>query len=163
MTSKLLSRLYASGGDDVLLCTLELSNPAWPEIFRICTGFDDVECGIEDGTIVTFKAVQLAISLPARGTESQTLTFGVDNISGAIDPLTDLARDNLTKTTAIYRQYSMSDLSAPDERRLKMSVKGIVTKAGQAQIQCGYLDLFSLRFTRDRQDDSFSPAMRYVS
>ena len=80
----ILERVYASGGPEVIIPTVELTCAAWAEPILICAGFEDQVCTTEDARTLTFIAAGIDVALPKKGNSgNQTLTFAIDNVSGA--------------------------------------------------------------------------------
>ncbi|MCK7461136.1 MAG: DUF1833 domain-containing protein [Sphingobacterium sp.] len=62
-----LKQVFASGGNDVVIATLELSCPSWPESILACNGFEDHVCTTEDGRTLTFVATGMDVAIPEQG------------------------------------------------------------------------------------------------
>ncbi|MEE4464967.1 DUF1833 family protein, partial [Azotobacter chroococcum] len=71
----ILERVYASGGPEVIIPTIELTCAAWAEPILICAGFEDQTAVDENGRTLTFIAAGIDVALPKKGnTGNQTLT-----------------------------------------------------------------------------------------
>lgn len=109
-----LAEVFASGGTDIIIRTLELTCDAWPEPVLICNGFRDQVLTTEDGRILTFVAANIDIALPKKNNKgNQSLAFSVDNTTGEVQRKADAALEAHQRVTAIYRTYLNSNKSAP--------------------------------------------------
>lgn len=159
----ILERVYASGGPEVIIPTVELTCAAWAEPILICAGFEDQTVVDENGMTKTFAAAGIDVALPKKGNSgNQTLTFAIDNIAGAAQQQIDAALEAEARVTLIYRTYLSSDLSAPAEPPLRMTVMGGTITGTQVQIQAGYFDLIGVGWPRDLYTLQFASGLRYL-
>lgn len=159
----ILSELYASGGRDVILHTIELQCPAWTDPICIVKDFRDHTIITEDARTLTAKASGMAIALPKRdATGTQNLTFAIDNVRSEASRLLRAANENRQLVTLIYRCYLASDLSAPAERPIKFIVRSYKAQAQHVEITAGLFDLINLRWPRHKYDAEFSPGLKYL-
>ena len=156
-----LKQLYASSGDDVILNTLELNHPSWPNPFFIVQDWQDLTADLEvTGTTVVFEKYAFGFSGPdnnERGTQSINITF--DSVSGVLVDLLETAMLDMTNTpiTVIYRIYLDSDKTAPQNnpplrlsmRKVKVDLKKIT---GRAEV----VSLINRKFPNEKYDDTFS-------
>jgi len=157
-----LEQVYASGGD-VIIHTLELTCPAWDAPILLCKGFEDQVCITEDGRTLTFIASGIDVALPKKtNSGAQNLTFAIDNVTGEAQQQIDAALEAQERVTLMYRTYLASDLSAPAERPLRMSVLGGSIVGTQIQIQAGFFDLINVAWPRDLYTTKFAPALKYL-
>lgn len=159
----ILARVYASGGPEVIIPTIELTCEAWAEPILICAGFEDQTVTDESDRTLTFIAAGIDVALPKKGnTGNQTLTFAIDNITGAAQQQIDAALEAEERVTLVYRTYLSSDLSAPAEPPLRMTVMGGTITGTQVQISAGYFDLIGTGWPRDLYTLQFAPGLRYL-
>lgn len=158
----IIERVYASGGD-VIIPTIELICAAWAEPILICNGFENQSVIDEDGRALTFLAAGIDVALPEKSNRgSQALTFAIDNVTGEAQQQIDAALEAQERVTLMYRTYLASDLSAPAERPLRMSVLGGSIVGTQIQIQAGFFDLINVAWPRDLYTTKFAPALKYL-
>jgi hypothetical protein len=159
----ILETLYASGGPDVRIITLELTSDAWAEPILICNGFEDQTCVTEDARILTFIAAGIDVALPKKNnTGGQTLTFAIDNITGEAQRLIDDALEAEERVIMTYRTYVSSDKSAPAEAPFRFVVRAGQMQGTAVQVQAGFFDAINTRFPRKLYDMNFAPALRYL-
>lgn len=166
----ILSRVCVSGGDDVIIPTIELSCPAWADYpgavegsLFICDGYEDHEITTEDDRTVTARATGLAVALPKRdATGAQNLIFAVNNLYGEVAELKRLAIDSGGDIALTFRTYLLSDLSHPAETPLYLVVRGIDTENGQATITAGLFDLIDTKWPRRVFNSENAPAAGYM-
>ena len=78
-----LKRVFASGGTEVVIPTLEITCDAWDAPILLCNGYENHTCVTEDARTLTFVAGGIEVALPKRDTSgTQRLTFVIDNVSG---------------------------------------------------------------------------------
>lgn len=159
-----LDEVYASAiQGEVILRTLELSCPAWPDRIAICNGFTDSTCRTEDGRDVLFIAANIDIALAKKNNKgNQTLAFAIDNTSGEAQRKIDLALDADARVTATYRTYLFSNLLSPAERPYTLTIMGGTMQSNQAQLQCGFFDLIGVAWPRDLYTTNFVPGLKYL-
>ncbi|TKD32602.1 DUF1833 family protein [Azotobacter chroococcum] len=159
----ILERVYASGGPEVIIPTIELTCSAWAEPILICAGFEDQVCTTEDVRTLTFVAAGIDVALPKKGNSgNQTLTFAIDNVSGEAQAKIDAALEAEERVTLIYRTYLSSDLSGPAEPPYYMTVLGGTITGTQVQIDAGYFDAINTGWPRDLYTLQFAPGLRYL-
>ena len=158
----LLSVVYASRPtDEVIIPTLEIQVPGHDPI-RICADFDDHMLGV-DGQLVQFEGGNLQVALPASNTTGQqTLTFGVSNVNGIAQRYVDDALEAGDRVTIIYREYLVSDPSAPARRPYVMALTGGAFENGEAQFEAGYYDTLNTAWPRDRYTVESAPGLKYL-
>jgi hypothetical protein len=160
--SQLLEIVYASGGDDVIIPTLEIKHAAFEPI-RTCAGFDDQTVTLETGEEVTFIASGLDVSLPARNASGQqNLNFAIENVTGIAQRAIDDAMAAGGQIQIIYRTFLESDLSTPAEPPLRMVLVGAEFEGSAVQVTASYFDLINYAWPRDRYSTDFSPGLRYI-
>lgn len=162
--SQLLERVYASApSDEVIIPTLEIRHPAIDTI-RTCAGFENQAVTLEDDSQVTFLASGLDVSLPARNASGQqNLTFAIENVTGIAQNAIDEAMQAGGDIRVIYRTYLASDLSAPAEPPLNMSLIGAEFEGSSVQVTASYQDIISQAWPRERYSTDWAPGLRYIS
>jgi hypothetical protein len=161
--SDILEEVNASGGNVAYIRTLELTCSAWDAPRFVCTGFRDKTLTTEDDRTVTFRAINLGISLPAKDNKgSQTLNFATDNTTGEVSQLVDIAIEANARVTAIYRTYLSSNLSAPAERPYRMVILGGELQGVIANLQCGFFNILLTAWPRRYLTADYAPGLRYI-
>lgn len=161
--SDILEEVNASGGNVAYIRTLELVCDAWPEPKYVCTGFRDQVLVTEDARTLTFKAINLGISLPTKDNKgAQTLNFAVDNTTGEVSELADAATEANARVTAIYRTYLSSNKSAPAERPYYMVVLAGDLQGVVANLQCGFFNILLNAWPRRFLTADYAPGLRYI-
>lgn len=159
----LLEEVFASGGTDVIIRTLELTSSAWPSPIYICSGFTDQVLTTEDGRTLTFIAANIDITLPKKNNKgNQVLAFAVDNTTGEPQQKADMALEADQRVTATYRTYLASNKSAPAEKPYVLSVQSDSIQGNVAQLQCGYFDMIGVAWPRRLYTLREFPALRYI-
>lgn len=162
--SDILEEVNASGGNVAYIRTLELVCNAWTESVFVCTGFRDQILGTEDGRTLTFRAINLGISLPAKDNKgAQTLAFATDNTTGEVSRLVDLAIAANARVTAIYRTYLSSNKAAPAERPYRMVILSGELQGVIANLQCGYFNILLTAWPRRYLTTDYAPGLRYIA
>lgn len=158
-----LEEVFASGGTDIIIRTLELTCATWPEPVLICNGFRDQVLTTEDGRTLTFIAANIDITLPKKNNKgNQSLAFSVDNTTGEVQQKADAALAANTRVTAVYRTYLKSNKSAPSEKPYRLTVQSDSIQGNVAQITCGYFDLIGVAWPRRLYTLQQFPALRYI-
>lgn len=158
-----LEEVFASGGTDVIIRTLELQCAAWAEPIYICNGFVDQVLRTEDGRTLTFIAANIDITLPKKNNKgNQVLAFSVDNTTGEVQQKADQALDAKQRVTAIYRTYLKSNKSAPSEKPYRLTLQSDSIEGNVAQLSCGYFDLIGVAWPRRLYTLQQFPALRYI-
>lgn len=159
----ILDIVRASGGSDVVIPTLELSCPVWPESLYICAGYEDITAVTELGVTVTFQAAGIDVSLPKKNNDgTQKLAFAIDNVRGDAQRMISDARDVDARITITYRTYLYSDLSAPAEKPYVMTALSASMKGPKVEISAGYFDMINSAWPRDRYTADFAPGLKYI-
>lgn len=157
----ILKTVYASGGADVIIPSVEIQIPGIDTV-RICQGFEDQLLGV-DGVYHLFTAGSISITLPARNTSGQqNLNFGFANVNGDVQRYVDKALESNERVQLIYREYLESDKSAPAKRPYYMVVRGGVLEEGEAQFQASYYDILNVSWPRERYTAQNAPGIKYL-
>jgi len=161
--SDILEEVNARGGNVAYIRTLELTCDAWDAPRAVCTGFRDQVLTTEDARTLTFRAINLGISLPAKDNKgAQTLNFATDNTTGEVSQLIDLAVEANARVTAAYRTYLSNNKLAPAERPYRMVVLGGELQGVIANLQCGFFNILLNAWPRRFLTADFAPGLRYT-
>lgn len=159
----ILNELRASGGTDALIDVLHFSCDAWVNDVVLCNGYRDLQITTEHGVNLSAVATDMQLSLPTKdATGSQKLRFALGNIRGEVSRLARQAISDSQGIRLIYRSYMSSDLSAPAENPLHMTVTAVTEQAGTVDITAGFFDLIDTQFPRDIYDSEFAPGLKYL-
>lgn len=161
--STLLERVYASAGSEVIIDTIELACPAWPESMYIVKGYEDMSLGLDGVTFKTFLAAPIAIALPKKSNQgSQTLNFSIDNVTGQAQRLIDTALEAGARITLTFRRYLNTDLTEPSEKPFYAVVLGGNVTGTTVQIEAGFMDVLNMMWPRDLYTSNFAPGLVYL-
>ena len=161
MTSAVLNRLYASGGDEVILDTLQIT--VGGQSYWLTRGWDDITVTLETGAQTTFTGSAIEIALPARNADgTQDLKFAISNIDGVVSTAIRNALDNLSSATLIFRRYISTDLSAPASPPFTLAIKEGSWTATEVQITAGYMNILDTSWPRYRYTLTDFPGLRYL-
>lgn len=160
----ILDVVYSSApASEVIIPTLEIRHPSAFDPIRICAGFEDQTVTLEDDSVVTFIAGGIDVALPAKNTSGQQkLIFAIDNVTGQAQQAIDAAIAAGGQTSIIYRTYLSSDLTAPAEPPLYMTLVGGTFEGSTVQLQASYYDLLNTSWPRERYTLDFSPGLAYL-
>lgn len=160
----ILEEVNASGGDDVIIRTLEITSDAWPEPILLSTGFRDQVCVTEDNRTLAFRGVNMSITLPKKDNKgNQSLAFAVDNTTGEVSRYVDASIAANARATVIYRTYLSSNKNAPQERPYRLTVLGGELRGIIAQLQCGYFNVIGTAWPRRYLTADYAPGLRYLT
>jgi len=161
MTSAVLNRLYASGGDEVILDTLQIT--VGGQSYWLTRGWDDMTVTLETGTSATFTGSAIEIALPARNADgTQDLKFAISNIDGVVSTAIRNALDNLSNASLTFRRYVSTDLSAPASPPFTLVIKEGSWTATEVQITAGYMNILDTSWPRYRYTLTDFPGLRYL-
>lgn len=163
---KAIEIAYASApADDPIIHSLQLINPDFDTgEFCLCSGFDDLDMGLESGKQKQFFAMGLGIQLPERSiTGRMDLSFGIGNITGYIRQQMLKAKNGKHETQLIYRPYLASDLSFPANPPLRMTVVGYADDRQTATILASFRNLMDRRWPSVLFTPQKYPGVKYVS
>ena len=159
-----LERVFASGGTEVVIPTLEITCAAWTTSILLCNGYEDHTCVTEDARTLTFLASGIQVALPKRDTSgTQVLNFGIDNVTGEAQRLIDEALDAEEMVYLTYRAYLSTDKSAPAENPLKFVVRDGAMEGTVLQISAAFFDLINTAWPRTFYTAQFAPGLKYFS
>lgn len=159
----LLAQIFASGGDDVVINTLELQCAAWADSLLLCSGFEDHTLTTEDGRTVLFQASGMDVALPSKNTQGgQVLTFAVDNVTGEAQQRIDAALDTGERVTLIFRFYLASDKSAPAAAPWRFIVRDGSLQGSAAQFQAAFFDMNNTAWPRNFYSSELFPGLKYL-
>ncbi|HAT1572061.1 TPA: DUF1833 domain-containing protein [Kluyvera cryocrescens] len=161
MTSAVLNRLYASGGDEVILDTLQIT--VGGQSYWLTRGWDDITVTLETGGKATFTGSAIDVALPARNSDgTQDLKFAISNIDGVVSTAIRNALDNLSSASLTFRRYVSTDLSAPAAPPFTLSIKEGSWTATEVQITAGYMNILDTAWPRYRYTLADFPGLRYL-
>jgi hypothetical protein len=157
-----LETVFASGGNDVVIPTLELTCNAWSNTILLCAGFENQTCITEDARTLTFQASGIAVALPKRDTSGmQMLTFAIDNVTGEAQQLIDAALEAGEIINMTFRHYLASDKSAPAANPLRFVVREGSMRGASVQIKAAFFDMINTAWPRRYYTTDFAPGLRY--
>lgn len=161
MTSSVLNRLYASGGDEVIIDTLQIT--VGGQSYWLTRGWDDFTVTLETGSKATFTGSAIDVALPARNSDgTQDLKFAISNIDGVVSSAIRNALDNLSNATLTFRRYISTDLSAPASPPITLAIKEGYWTATEVQITAGYMNILDTLWPRYRYTLADFPGLRYL-
>lgn len=160
----ILSVVYASAPvDEVSIPCLEIDSPAFSEPILTCAGFEDHTVTLETDEEVTFIASGLDVSLPERDTSGQqNLNFAIENVTGIAQQAIEDALEAGEPVSIIFRHYLASDLSAPAEPPLRMTLVGAEFEGSTVQVTASYMDIINHAWPRERYTVDFAPGLKYI-
>lgn len=159
----ILATVYASAPtDNMILGALEIQIQGRTPI-RYTTDFAGHWLGGVDGGLAYFESGPLTVSLPARNASgNQRLNFGVSGVSGMVQDLVMEALASETPVIAIYREYLLSDKSAPARRPYIMQVNGGYFENPMVVFECSYYDLLNSRWPRENYTNVSAPGVQFL-
>jgi len=158
----ILERVFASGGNEVVIPTLEITSTAWASAILLCNGYDNKTCITEDARTLTFIAAGIQIALPKRDTAgTQVLSFAIDNVTGEAQTLIDAALAAGTRILMTFRHYLSTDLTAPAEPPLQLVVRDGVMEGTVLTVNAAFFDLINTAWPRRFYTATFAPGLRY--
>ncbi|HBK2930477.1 TPA: DUF1833 family protein [Escherichia coli] len=161
MTSAVLNRLYASGGDEIILDTLQIT--VGGQSYWLTRGWEDITATLETGSRATFTGSAIDLALPARNADgTQDLKFAISNIDGVVSTAIRDALDNLSNASLTFRRYVSSDLSAPASPPFTLTIKEGSWTATEVQITAGYMNVLDTSWPRYRYTLPLFPGLRYL-
>ena len=162
MTSAVLNRLYASGGDEVILDTLQIT--VGGQSYWLTRGWDDITVTLETGGKATFTGSAIDVALPARNSDgTQDLKFAISNIDGVVSTAIRNALDSLSTASLTFRRYVSTDLSAPAAPPFTLAIKEGSWTATEVQITDGYMNILDTSWPRYRYTLTDFPGLRYLT
>lgn len=157
----ILDRLYASGGDEVIIDTLQISVGGGN--YWLTRGWDDITVMLENGQPATFIGSAIDLALPARNADgTQDLKFAISNIDGVVSTAIRNALSNLSSSSLTFRRYISTDLNAPAAPPFTLTIKDGYWKASVVQLTAGYMNILDTAWPRYRFTLPFFPGLRYL-
>lgn len=144
-----LARIYASAPvDEDYLETLTLSHPLFSRTFYFTNKPTAFDARLENGTLVTFEPFPFVVKLPsANGSGQQDLGIAIDNVDRTIGDELERASGDPTETiAATYRVYASSDLSAPGNVPIALSISSVALQAERVDANAARTDVLNKRF-----------------
>jgi len=161
MTSPILNRLYASGGEEIIIDTLQIN--VGGHDYWLTRGWNDITVTLENGTQETFLGSAIDVALPARNSDgTQDLKFAISNIDGVVSTAIRNALDKLSDATLTFRRYVSTDLSAPAAPPFTLAIKEGSWTATEVQITAGYMNILDTAWPRYRYTLADFPGLRYL-
>lgn len=160
----ILEQVYASGGNDVRILTVELLCDSWGESIKMCNGFYDQTVLDESVVEKTFTAAGIEVALPEKNNiGTQNITFAVDNVTGEAQQKIMAALEDEAMVTLVYREYLASNLTEPAAPPCRMTVTGGALHRNTVQIHAGFFNLIGVACPRDKYTTTFAPGLRYIA
>lgn len=161
----ILAVVYASAPtDEVIIPALEIAHETIDPPIRVCSGFEDQTVMLETSEEATFTAAGIAIALPAKNTSGQqNLSFGIDNVTGEAQRALEGALEAGGPIAVTLRIYLASDLSAPAETPLVLTLTGAEFDGTSVVVTAGFNDLLNSAWPRRRYTADFAPGLKYIS
>jgi hypothetical protein len=160
----ILERVFASGGTEVVIPTLEITCEAWAAPILLCNGYENHTCTTEDNRVLTFVASGIAVALPKKNTSgTQMLMFAIDNVTGEAQRLIDDALEARQRVYITFRHYLSSDLSAPAENPLRLVVREGEMEGGSLRVTAAFFDLINTAWPRRFYTPEFAPGLKYFN
>jgi len=162
--SQALDEINASGGNVAYIRGLDILCEAFDASQFVCTGFRDQVLTTEDARTITYRAINLGISLPSKDNKgNQTLQFATDNTTGEVSALVDMAVAANARVTVIYRVWLSNNKSAPAEKPYRLTVLGGELEGIIANLQCGYFNILMTAWPRNYLTADYAPGLRYLT
>lgn len=157
----ILDRLYASGGGEVIIDTLQIT--VGGQNYWLTRGWDDITVTLENGAQETFLASAIDVALPARNADgTQDLKLAISNVDGVVSTAIRNALDNLNDASLTFRRYISTDLSGSASPPFTMAVKEGYWTATQVLITAGYMNILDTAWPRYRYTLPVFPGLRYL-
>lgn len=152
----IIDRLYASGGDEVILDTLEIR--IGDQQFNLIEAYEDIVLGG-----VTYTACAMDLSLPERSTEgAQDMEFTLGNITGEGSAAIRAALEELTEAAVTFRRFTSDDLNTPAETPYTMTLKTADWTNLQIKLTASFMNVLDMAWPRLRYVLSKFPGLRYL-
>ncbi len=160
----LIAEVYASGGPEPILHTLEITCPAWAVPILLVMGYEDRTLSDENGVAKTYIASAFNVSLPDRNnTGNQSLQFAIDNVDGTAQRKIDDALSASAQVSMTYRAYLRSHPEAPATNPLKYRVLGGTINGSEIRIDAGFYDTLNTKWPRRLYTVEFAPGLTYMT
>lgn len=157
----ILNRLYASGGEEIIIDTLQIT--VGGQNYWLTRGWDNITVTLENGAIATFTGSAINVALPARNADgTQDLKFAISNIDGVVSTAIRNALDNLSDAGLTFRRYVSTDLTAPVTPPFTLAIKEGYWTATEVQITAGYMNILDTSWPRFRYTLPLFPGLRYL-
>ncbi len=159
--SQLLEVVYASAPvDEIIHHTIELISSKGTR--RLVQGYEDLVATLETGSQVTFARSFFAVSLPQKSIKgAQELQFQIDNVSGDAMAFIEAAMEAGSRVTVVYRAYLGSNLSAPSETPMRLTVTASSVDVKSASLRATFHDLVNAPWPKRRYTAAFAPGLIY--
>ena len=152
----ILKRLYASGGNEAIYTTLEITDGI--STYWLLKGMEDMILGGQ-----LYSGAGIDVALPKRNSSGmQDLIFAIDNTSGEVGRLLREALSAGRPMTVTMREFTSDDVSVPSRTPITFKVKNGKINNSVAQITAGYFDLLNTAWPRRTYDVSTYPGLTYI-
>ena len=159
----ILEKLYAQGGTDVILNTVEFQCQAWAEPLVLVRDYVDHIITTEDSRTLTAFASGMDVAIPKRdSTAAQKLVFAIDGVNMQATTMIRDAIERQMKIKMIYRTYVSSDLSEPAGKPFNFYVHAIKITGTRVDVTAGLFDFIDMRWPRAVFNDNTAPCLKYV-
>ena len=157
----ILENLYASGGTEIRVPCLSFRCEDW-EAIHICQGWDDLTATLETAEEVAFTASDFSAQLAKKSKDgNQALQFAIDaSQSDALEKL-DAALESGNKVYIDYREFLLSDLSAPARNVETMTVTGYSYEYPNLLFTASFHDLVNKAWPRIRYNTTIAKGLKY--
>ncbi|WP_257972632.1 DUF1833 domain-containing protein [Vibrio parahaemolyticus] len=150
----------------MILSTLEYQHPALPGgMLRYVKDNIDLEAGLEDGTIVIFKAGQFEFQLPDKNTSGQeALRVAAPNTDLTLTRAIESTKmyEPITPVVCIYREYDDADLSQPRNKAIRLTTSSTNITTMAVSLTASWKDLTNRRFCRRIYTTKTHPGLKYL-
>lgn len=157
----ILSKLYASGGAEIRVPCLSFRCGDWDSI-HICRGYEDMTATLETAETVTFTAADFSAQLAKRSSDGyQALQFAIDySESDALEKI-DLSLESGNKIYIDYREFVLSDLSAPARNVETMTIVSYSFDYPVLLFNATFHDLVNKKWPRLRYNTKIAKGLKY--
>lgn len=159
----ILARLYAEGGNEVILNTLEITCAAWEEPIVLVRDYVDHVITTENGRTLTAVASGMQVALPKRdASAAQKLTFAIDGVRSEATKLMRDAHNSGEIIQLTLRVYTSNDLTEPAETPITFSVDAIRIAGTRIDLTAALFDMIDMRWPREVFNSQTAPMIKYI-
>lgn len=158
----ILERLYASGGNEVLLNTLAIEAGTRQPIFLVDDMINHIVL-LEDATPAIMEACGMNVAQPKRNTQAaHRLTFVIDGVNQKATEILQQSIAQQEKIKVTYRLYTSNDLNKPAQRPLIFFAHTARVKNTIVEITAGLFDFIDMRWPRESFDANTAPCLKFI-
>ncbi len=153
-----LKEIYSSGGDAIVLETLELNHHTFPESFRIVRDHIDWDLTLENsGPTVTFISFPFNVVQPKSNEKGDSnLQIVLDNVDKTVVDLIEGTQDGSnTPIDVIFRVFLSSDTSEPQQTPIRLSLFNISVQNNTVSGTAQFDDIVNRKFPSILYDRKF--------